>query len=286
MRQRYLPSSFSASAGYSVYSLCIRRTFCKLTWTLHVAEVPSFNFAYSHRTFRKLPSSFVRSWDLPLTFRGTVGPSVTFSQLSVWSRVFPSAFVTFLCVCETLRQLSVHPRELLSTFRDCAGPLVAFCQLCIRGTFRQFSVLPQDLSSAFCTAAGLSVKFRQLSVRLWDLLSTSVNFPCAFSSPSNFCAPAGSFLNILHGYRTFHQHQSTFRASVGLTANLRQLFVRPGYILSTFCLAGWPSVNFHCIHGTCQLHSNSLYYTVVQAVQQSSLPRTHKIFSYDCCYFH
>ena len=156
-----------------------------------------------------------------------------------------------------MRQISVGPRDLPSTFPSSVGPSVNFpcvhgnfCQhsvlaqelretsvnFCV--TFRQLSVLPQVLSSAFGMAAGLSIKFQQLSVHPWDLLSTSINFPCVCSTfhqlPSTFCAPAGSSVNNLHGRRTYRQHQLTFRASAGLTVNLCQLFMRPGDLLSTF----------------------------------------------------
>ena len=68
---RYHPSSFSASTEYSVNFSCVCGTFCKL------------------------PSTFVQFWELPYTFPAIVGPSVTFSQLSEWLRVFLPTFVNF-----------------------------------------------------------------------------------------------------------------------------------------------------------------------------------------------
>ena len=156
----------------------------------------------------------VHPWELPSTFLACAGPSVDFRQL--------------LCIRGTFREIFMCPREILSTSCTCAGPSVDFRQLlCIRGTFRQLSVLPQGLSSVFRMAAGLSVKFQQPSVHLQYLPSTSVNF----------CAPAGSSINNLHGGKTYRQYQLTFRASAGLTINLPQLFVRPGDLLTTFRLA-------------------------------------------------
>ena len=148
-----------------------------------------------------------------------------------------------MCIRGTFRELSMDPRDLLSTFCACAGPWVDFRQLlCIRGTFRQLSVFLQGLSSAFRMAVKLSVKFQQISIHPWDLLSTSINFLCIRSTfhqlPSTFRAPAGSSVNNLHSCRTYRQHQFTFRASAGLIVNLRQLFMRPGDLLSTFRLAG------------------------------------------------
>ena len=205
----YHPSSFSASAGYSVNVSCVRRTFCKPMWTLCAPEEPSFSSPCDRRTFCKLPSTFVHSWELLLTFRAIVGPSVTFMQLSEWSWVVLPTFVNFAWVRRTFRQL-----------------------------------------------------------------------------PSNFHGSTGTSVNIFFIRGTFRQHQSTFRASAGLTVSLRQLIVKLRDLLPTFRTSGWPSVNIPCVRRTCQLRSTSLYYSVVQAVQQGFLPWTHEIFSYDSCYFH
>ena len=164
-----------------------------------------------------------------------------------------STFCAAAGLSVNFRQLAVPSWGLRSTFRAAAGLSVNFCAcaglsvdfhqfMCVRRTFRQLSVFPPGLSSAFRMAVGLPVKFRQLSVHPWDLLSTSVNFPCIHSTfhqlLSTFCATAGSSVNNLHGCRTYRQHQSILRASARLTVNLRQLFVRPGDLLSTFRLAG------------------------------------------------
>ena len=191
----------------------------------------------------------------------------TFLQLSVQPQDFPSTFV--------------HSRELPLAFRAIVGPSMTFSQLSeqsraflptcvsfawVRRTFHQ-------LPSNFCGSAGFSV----------NIFCTRGNF-CQL--PSTFRAPAGAFVNNLHGRRTFHQHQSTFCASTGLNVNLRQLFVSPADLLPTFRISGWPSVNIPCVRRTCQLRSTSLNYSVVQAVQQRFLSRTHEIYSYDPCYFH
>ena len=132
--------------------------------------------------------------------------------------------------------------------------------------FRQLSVRSNDYRSIFHVSAGFSFTFHQL--------------------PSTSRAPAGASIINLHGRRTFCHHQSTFCASAGLIVNLRLLFVTPADLLPTFRMSGWPSVSISCVHRTCQLCSTSLNYSVVQAVQQRFLSRTHEIFSYDPCYFH
>ena len=143
-------------------------------------EESSFNILCGHRTFRKLPSTFAHSRDIPLTFCATVGPSVTFSQLSVRSRVYLPTFVNFPCVCGTFHQLSMqlrtfcqlslHPHTLLSTSINFP---------CIRGTFRELSLWQWDLPSNYRVAADIlstffesaqpSINFRHLSMHPLDL---------------------------------------------------------------------------------------------------------------------
>ena len=138
------------------------------------------------------------------------------------------------------------------------------------------SIRMLDLPSTFCA-----------SKRLRSIFHVSAESSFTFHQlPSTSRAPAGASIINLHCRRTFRHHQSTFRASAGLNVNLRQLFVRPGNLLPTFHMSGWPSVNIPCVCRTCQLCSTSLNYSVVQAVQQRFLSRTHEIFSYDPCYFH
>ena len=87
---------------------------------------------------------------------------------------------------------------------------------------------PIDCASFVCNHG----TFCQLSVHPWDILSTSVNFPCVHSTfhqlLSTFCATAGSSVNNLYGCRTYRQHQSILHEHAGLTVNLRQLIVMPG----------------------------------------------------------
>ena len=107
----------------------------KLPSTFGVATGPSINFRqllYILGTFR-------------LTFHGTVGSSITFSQISV------------RCI-----------RQHLSTFRAAAGPSVSL--LCVCTTFRQ-------LPSSFHACAGPYVNFWQISLTLREHPSTSVKFP-------------------------------------------------------------------------------------------------------------
>ena len=219
--------------------------FCKLTSNFRASEGSSVNILRIHGTFCKLLSTFLES----------AGLSGHFRQISVVPWDLPSTFpasmgpsVSIPCLRRTFSRLPstfVHPQDLPSTFRVFAGPFIRFPY--DSGTFRQ---VPTDVHGTFCqlpstscASAVPSNNFRKHFVHPQNLPSTSVDFPCI--------------------------------------VNLCQLFVRPGDLLSTFCLAGSPSINIPCIHRTCQLSSTSLYYTVVQAVQQSFLPQTHEIFSYD-----
>ena len=51
-----------------------------------------------------------------------------------------------------------------------------------------------------------------------------------------------------------------------------------GELLSTFNPTGWPSVNFPCVRGTCQIRSTYLNYSVVQAVREFLTPNSWNIF--------
>ena len=128
LRPRHSPST-------SVNFLCIcgtLRQFNMHPWDCSLTSVnftcvpkPSGNFLFFHRTFRIFPLNFVHSWDLLLPFRGTMGPTATFSHISVWLCVYPSNFVNFpcgrghsvnfLCVRTTsinFRHLSMHLLDL------------------------------------------------------------------------------------------------------------------------------------------------------------------------------
>ena len=221
----------------NISSVC--GTFHQLPWTFCRCAGSSVNFPCVCRNFHRL---FMHPWDLP--------------SISVFCRTFPSNFrvtadpsINFPCGHGTFRQLSLCLRNLLSTFvifpclcwtlrkllanfLDSEGTSVNFCQI---------SVGPRDLPSTFPASVGPSVNFPcvhgtcyQPSVRLWNLVST-------------FCASTGPSVNILWLCRTLGRLPSTFRS------------------------ASWLSVKFPCVRGTCQRCSTSLYYLVVQAVQQSFL---------------
>ena len=165
-----IPLIFCASTGLSVN---LRELY------MRPKNLPS-TFCCGHRTFHKLPSTFAHSQDLLLTFRATVGPSVTFSQLSVRSRVYLPTFVNFPCVCGTFHQLSMQ----LRTFRPLSLhphtlPSANINFPCIRGTFRELTLwqwdLPSnyrvaaDILSTFFASAQLSINLRHLSVHPLDL---------------------------------------------------------------------------------------------------------------------
>ena len=123
---------------------------------------------------------------------------------------------------------------------------------------------------------GLSANFCQLCLSSQDLLSTSVKFPWFHK---NFCQ------HFLHPWDlpsasvdfpcicwTYCKLTSTYREAAGPPANFP-------YVHLTFCQ--------HSMRPQDLLTSfNFPLYSVVQAVQQRFLPRTHEIFSYDSCYFH
>ena len=151
-------------------------------------------------------------------------------------------------------QLSVHPRELLSTFCACAGLSGDFRQLlCIRGTFRELSIRLRDLLSTFCPCAGPWVDFRQLCASV----GTSVKFPCF--------RRAFHLLSVWQ--RDFPSSSNNFPYIRGIFCQLPLTSVRPQYLPSTsvnfLCTRGifrkqsaWPqnlpstSVDFPCICGT------------------------------------
>ena len=153
----------------------------------------------------------VRPWYLPSTSVNILCPW-DLPKRSVQLLVLPSTSVNFLCSLGTLRQLSVHPRDLQSTFCASAGSSINFP--CGLGTFRQHFVWPgtfYQLQSTFHAFMGpslnflcgcgtfrqhslwlddLSVNFRECSVHLWDftsILHASVNFCQVSVHPGDLC---------------------------------------------------------------------------------------------------
>ena len=146
-----------------------------------------------------------------------------------------STSVNYPCGLGTFCQLSVHTRDLQPTFCASAGSSINFsCSLgtfrqhfvllrdlpstsvnfpCLRWAFGQLSVRLRDFPSTFCVSAGPFISFpfgsgtsrqvRQLSVHLWDLLSTSVNFPCVHST---FHQLLSTFCSTLANHKLTHNH--------------------------------------------------------------------------------
>ena len=266
---------------------CVRGTFHQLSVLQRDLPSISINFPCVCRTFHQLsvwgPSVNFRQhfeclWVLPKTFRAATGlpsTSVNFLQplelhSTFCASVGPS--VHFPCICRTFRQLP-------STLSASAGPCIKF--LCVSGTFSQLSVrswyLP-SVWSALRVCAVPSVNFHQYfvhpwdlpkrSVRLMDLPSTSVNYPCGLGTycqlsvhprdlQSTFWPSAGSFINFQCGLGTFRQHfwrpwdlPSTSVNFPCLRGAFGQLSVRLQDFPSTFPVARGPSVNFSCVRVT------------------------------------
>ena len=185
--------------------------------------------------FRQLA---VRLRDIPSTFRASTGPYINF--LSVCE-----TFLKISCSCQTFRQL-------LSTFCASAEPSIYFLCVC-------------RSSIKFCQLFVCPWAFQKSSVRLLDLLSTPVNFPCGCGTfrqlsvcprefrhlPSTFHSSKGLSVYFLCVCGTFrqlsvhlHDLQSTFGVSAEISVNFRQLSARPRDLLSTFRASVGSSVNF------------------------------------------
>ena len=198
----------------------------------------SVHFWSINGTFRPLP---VQRRQLPAAFGAAVVPSINFrcinetlQQLLVKGgnfRLLPErqrTSVSFPCIRGSVHQLSVHPRDHLSTFRASVGPFV---------NKRQISVLPQDLPSTFRVSTG-----------------PSVNFP---SGHGTFCQLLKTFLASVGPSVSFHQLSVhpwdlplTFHASTGFSVNFPCGCGSFHKLLSTFCAAKVPSVNFPFSRGT------------------------------------
>ena len=127
----------------------------------------SVNHSCVRGTFQKVPYSRWTVCQLLSTFRVVTGSSIN-----------------FLYNYGIIRQLSVRPWYLLSTFHTSAGHSVKFRQLFVR---------PSIYPSIFRASADSSVNFRQLSVHPRDLSSTFVHW---FELPSSFRASAGHSVNV------------------------------------------------------------------------------------------
>ena len=215
-----LPSTFCASKGLFVNFPCVRGNYRQAT-VLPCVLSAYVNFKRVHMTICQLS---VRPRDIQLTFRASMGLSVSFHQFSVHLWEHASNFhasvrhsVNFPFVCGTFCQL-------WSTLRVSAVPFVNFCQHfvhpwdllkrsvqlldlpstsvkypCGLGTFCQLYMHLRDLQPTFCASTGSSINFpcslgtfRQHFVLPWDLPSTSVNFPCSVGPSVNFPCGCGT----------------------------------------------------------------------------------------------
>ena len=160
----------------------------------------------------------MRPWEHPSNIHAAAG--------------FPSTFVNFMSVSETIRQLSIRPHDLPSTsinFLSVRGKHFVR-KLDLPLNFRQLYVQLRNLPTTFQATAGPSVSFHQhlyvlgnfAIVGPWDLPLLSVN--------------------VLSGRGSFCQLLSTVLESTGPSVNFRQIFVVPQE-LSTFSASVGPSVN-------------------------------------------
>ena len=133
---------------------------------------------------RDLLSIFVHPWDLPKMFRTVAGPSMNFSQLSVWSQDF------------------------LLTFPALMAPSVSFP--CIHGTIRPLFICQQAIPSN-------SINFMCFQGSIHQLLCIYGTFHQILSTLHAFATP---FIEFSCGCRTFRQLPSTFRVSVGISVLL------------------------------------------------------------------
>ena len=161
------------------------------------------------------------SEDILSTFHIAGRPSVNFSQLSIRSGKLLSSPINFPCDQKTFC-------KLLSTFRWRGDfPKTSISFLLFLGAAKRLSENFQQLPSKLGAARRLFVYFHQLPSSLGEARKLSVNFP--------------------NGWETFH--------------HFRQICVQPGdtlsisvkfgcvwgtfcKLLSPFCAAGRPSVNF------------------------------------------
>ena len=210
-------------------------------------------------------------WNFDRRLHALPGPSVKFHQLFVHVIVLLRQFCSllvcrrqlFLCLLDLLSTyrmflgLSINfPsdqkifRQLLSTFRACAGPPTNF--LYGRVTVHQHSVSPRDSLSTAVNISSIRKIFLKFSICLPDTSSTSVNF---LSIHRTFHLLSARPQNLNQNLLAFHVSAGTSKSSVRLLdllstsvifpcrhATFRQLSVHQRDIPST-------SVNLLCIQG-------------------------------------
>ena len=174
---RNFPSNVRTTAGPSM-------NFHQLSVHLRDLLSTSINFSCISGTFNQLSVPPLYLLSTSVNSPCIAGPSVNFCQhfVHLWDLpksfvqllVLPSTSVKFPCSFGTICQLSVHPRDLQSTFCAAVGPSFNFSQLFMP---------PWGLQSTFCVSMGLSVNIHcgrrticQPFLCSRDSPSTSVNF--------------------------------------------------------------------------------------------------------------
>ena len=148
-----------------------------------------------------------------------------------------STAINFLCGQETCHHL-MQPQDLSTSVKF----------LCRWETFRQ-------LPSTFIVSGRTFFNFRQLSVQPQELPSTSVNFLFhlktfhQLQSTSLHLEELSISINFPCGPQIICHLPSTFRAAGRHSVNFRQIFVRPGDLISTSVKFPFTYENF------CQLPS-------------------------------
>ena len=157
-------------------------------------------------------------------------------------QVLPSTVCAEAGPYVSIRQLSVCPCDLWSTFHAAAGHSV---------NFRQLFERPWDLPSTLRASTVPLINFRQLFMCPWDLSKCSVRPLDRLSSSSTFRVAAASSINFPYNHGTIHQLSicpwyllSTFHTFAGHSVKFRQLFVRPSNYPSIFRASAESSVNF------------------------------------------
>ena len=179
--------------------------FCRLSVLPGKLPSASINFPFGRGTFRHLS----------ITFHASERLSIYIRELYMLPGELETNFINFPCGCGTFRELYMCPwdfRLLLSTFHlpSLSSPFCAAMGPSIN--YRQFFVAAGP--SYFRAVTGPSINFSHYFVLPWDILSTSVNFPCV---SENFC-----------------QLPSTFRVAAVLFISFRLLLMRMRDLLSTF----------------------------------------------------
>ena len=166
----------------------------------HAAPRPSVNFCQLSVHLRNLPSTFCASVEIlcpnSVSFSCVRGlfekvqyGCWIFCQHQLTFRAVAGLSVSFLCIRGTFCQLSIRSRDYLFTFRVSARHSVNFRQLSVRPrdplstSMHLWDLLATSVNSScilgtFCQYLCIHGTFRKCFVQPLDLPSTLVNFPC------------------------------------------------------------------------------------------------------------